>query len=120
MLAQRQRQQAASRPKKIKAKQVLKKVELPSTLRLDNLVNLLHERLCASFSPSLPYRLYELMLTAVARAVAVQRAAERIGLEDVRPDRRQFHLRHSRCDRKTLTYRNAHSLDFGRRIAARS
>lgn len=48
LLAQRQRQQAASRPKKIKAKQVLKKVELPSTLRLDNLVNILHERLCES------------------------------------------------------------------------
>ncbi|GAA5873367.1 hypothetical protein JCM3774_000760 [Rhodotorula dairenensis] len=64
LLAQRQRQQAASRPKKVKAKQVLKKVELPSTLRLDNLVNILHERL-----------------------FAVQRAAERIGLEDVRPDR---------------------------------
>ncbi|GAA5987798.1 hypothetical protein JCM10908_007220 [Rhodotorula pacifica] len=64
LLAQRQRQQAASRPKKVKAKQVLKKVELPSTLRLDNLVNILHERL-----------------------FVVQRAAERIGLEDVRPDR---------------------------------
>ncbi|MBZ6398109.1 MAG: hypothetical protein LBF18_24215, partial [Pantoea sp.] len=56
LLAQRQRQQAASRPKKVKVKQVLKKVELPSTLRLDNLVNLLHERLCELLPRSLSRR----------------------------------------------------------------
>lgn len=93
LLAQRQRQQAASRPKKIKAKQVLKKVELPSTLRLDNLVNLLHERLCELLPHSLSSQLMGwTSLTHSIGAVAVQRAAERIGLEDVRPDRRQFHL----------------------------
>ncbi|GAA5900116.1 hypothetical protein JCM8208_002019 [Rhodotorula glutinis] len=57
------RQHLPSKRAKTKPKQ-LKKVVLPTTLRLDNLVNILKERLST-----------------------VQRAAERMGLTDTRPDR---------------------------------
>ncbi|BGP40783.1 translation initiation factor IF-2 [Rhodotorula kratochvilovae] len=60
--AQAARPRQPKRPKK--KPQALKKVELPSTLRLDNLVNILKERM-----------------------FVVQKAAERIGLTDTRPDR---------------------------------
>ncbi|GJN91139.1 hypothetical protein Rhopal_004157-T1 [Rhodotorula paludigena] len=56
------RPQQPRRPKQ--KPKILKKVELPSTLRLDNLVNILKERL-----------------------FTVQKAGERLGLTDVRPER---------------------------------